>query len=232
LGGRFDRPFSFPDLERCAMTYTTRDLQARLAALGFHPGPIDGIRGRRTSAALDAAMHDRVVTDPRHLFHISGLHRIHWHWTAGAYGEIQLELDHYNVLIDHDGAEVAGTFPPLAQANYAPGLAASHTLNANTGAIGLALDCMAGARERPFRSGPYPITHDQLEALAILTARLCKRYDIPVSRWSTLSHAEIQPTLGIRQRLKWDITWLPGMTRPGDPVEVGDRLRDMVRAAM
>ena len=214
------------------MKYTTIDLQARLAALGFPPGPIDGIRGRRTEAALAAAMHDRVVLDPRRLFHTSGLHRIHWHWTAGAYGEIMLELDHYNILIDQNGAEVAGTYPPQAQANYSVGLAASHSRNANTGAIGLALDCMAGAQEWPFSAGKYPMTRAQVEALATVTARMCKRYDIPVSRWSTLSHAEIQPTLGILQKQKWDITWLPGMTRPGDPIEVGDRLRDMVRAAM
>ncbi|MGH1356615.1 MAG: peptidoglycan recognition protein family protein [Thalassovita sp.] len=105
-------------------------------------------------------------------------------------------------------------------------------LNANTGAIGLSLDCMAGAQEWPFDASKHPMTRAQVEALAATTARLCKQYDIPVSRWSTLSHAEIQPTLGIRQRFKWDITWLPGMTRPGDPVEVDDKQRDMVRAAM
>lgn len=214
------------------MNYSTRDLQARLAALGFAPGPIDGAHGRRTEAAMNAAMEDRGVSDPRHLFHFSGLHRIHWHWTAGAYGEIMLELDAYNILIDENGNEVDGTFPPGAQANYRVGYAASHTRNANTGAIGVSLDCMAGAQEWPFRAGRYPMKEAQVEALATVTARLCKRYDIPVSRWSTLSHAEIQPTLGIRQRFKWDITWLPGMARPGDPVEVGDRLRDMVRAAM
>ncbi|WP_323789958.1 N-acetylmuramoyl-L-alanine amidase [Thalassovita sp.] len=214
------------------MKFTTRDLQARLAALGFHPGPIDGLHGARTNAALNDAMADRVVMRPEALFHSSGLHRIHWHWTGGAYGEIQLELDHYNALIDQDGTEVAGTFPTEAQARYHPGLAASHTLNANTGAIGLAVDCMAGACERPFRAGRYPMTRAQLDGLVRATARLCRQYDIPVSRWSTLSHAEIQPTLGIPQRAKWDICWFPGMDRPGDPVEVGDRIRAMVRGLL
>ncbi len=88
------------------------------------------------------------------------------------------------------------------------------------------------ARKHPFRAGPCPMTRAQVEGLVRATATLCRMYDIPVSRWSTLSHAEIQPTLGIRQRFKWDITWLPGMDRPGDPIEVGDKLRAMVRAAM
>ncbi len=87
---------------------------------------------------------------------------------------------------------------------------------------------MAGARERPFDPGRAPITPWQVCQLARVTARLCRDYDIPVSRWSTLSHAEIQPALGIPQRQKWDITWLPGMPGPADPVAVGDRLRDLV----
>lgn len=214
------------------MRYAPRDLQARLAALGYHPGPIDGIRGKRTAAALQDAMRDRGVTNWFELFHKSGLHRIHWHWTAGAYGEIQMELDHYNFLIDKNGHEVAGTFPAETQAHYSPGRAASHTLNANTGSIALSVDCMAGAVERQFRAGRHPMTEGHLQGLVRLTARLCASYDIPVSRYSTLSHAEIQPTLGIKQRLKWDICWLPGMKGPGDPIEVGDRIRAMVKAAL
>ena len=39
-------------------------------------------------------------------------------------------------------------------------------------------------------------------------------------------------TLGIVQRWKWDITWLPGMDQPGDPIAVGNRLREMVRCEL
>ena len=78
--------------------------------------------------------------------------------------------------------------------------------------------------------GTEPITALQVDALATLCAKLCAQYEIPVSRYSVLTHAEVQPTLGIRQRWKWDITVLPGMTRPGDPVDVGDRLREMIAA--
>ena len=43
-----------------------------------------------------------------------------------------------------------------------------------------------------------------------------------------MSHSEVQPTLGIRQKQKWDINWLPDMAAPGDPITVGDRIRAMV----
>ncbi|MBL4917304.1 hypothetical protein [Szabonella alba] len=53
-----------------------------------------------------------------------------------------------------------------------------------------------------------------------------------MSRFSTLSHSEIQPTLGIWQNQKWDINWLPGMDAPGDPITVGDKIRALVEAKM
>jgi hypothetical protein len=113
-----------------------------------------------------------------------------------------------------------------------PTVRRSHTLNANGGAVGLAVCGMVGAVERPFDPGQAPITAAQIDALAAETAELCAIYDIPVSRWSTLSHSEVQPSLGIKQRFKWDINWLPGMTGPGDPISVGDRIRALVEAKM
>jgi hypothetical protein len=91
---------------------------------------------------------------------------------------------------------------------------------------------MAGAVERPFNKGSAPMTWAQVEALAERMAYYCGAFDIPVSRYSVLTHAEIQPTLGIRQRFKWDICWLPDMEKPGDPIVVGDRIREMVKEKM
>ena len=91
---------------------------------------------------------------------------------------------------------------------------------------------MHGARERPFSHGSYPLTQKQLDACAVLCADLCETYKIPVSRHTVLTHAEVEPTLGIRQRGKWDITWLPGMSNTGDPVEVGDKIRGMIEREM
>ena len=89
---------------------------------------------------------------------------------------------------------------------------------------------MAGAVERPFDAGKAPITEAAVAAMIRRAAELCVAFDIPVSRWSTLTHAEIQPTLGIPQRQKWDVNFLPGMTAPTDPITAGDRLRAMLQA--
>lgn len=208
----------------------TLDIQARLAARGIDPGPIDGIMGRLTRTAMQKFYEDRGHTI-REDVHPSGLHRVVMHWTAGAYGDIALERRHYHVLIDQRGRQTLGDLMPEANANCSDGQYAAHTRALNTGSIGVSADAMAGAQERPFDPGPYPLTPLQVEGLCEAVADLCDTYRIPVSRWTVLSHAEVQPTLGVWQRRKWDIAWLPGMAGPGDPVKVGDNLRDMIRAA-
>lgn len=40
------------------MMYSVRDVQSRLAALGYNPGPTDGIRGRRTIGAVKEFQRD------------------------------------------------------------------------------------------------------------------------------------------------------------------------------
>jgi len=209
------------------MGYSVRDVQARLNALGYNAGTVDGIQGPKTRRAFREAKEDL-----GNIFHKSGLHRIHMHWTGGAYGDIALERAHYHVIVLENGKVVSGDLKPEANVNCTDGQYAAHTRAANSGAIGVAVDAMGGAKESPFFAGKYPITEIQMRSLAREVANLCETYDIPVSRWSTLTHAEIQPTLGIKQRWKWDITWLPGMDKPGDPIEVGDMIRDMIRKEM
>lgn len=157
--------------------------------------------------------------------------RIHWHWTAGAPGINPKESDSYNYVITWPDGEVVPCvpverqIPPLVNGAYA-----AHTLGANSNAIGISIDAMANAQERPFKKGKYPITDAQIAALVKLSKALGEKYGIPVTRKTMLTHAEVQKTLGIRQKNKWDITWLPGMDAPGDPIAVGDRLRALVSA--
>ena len=162
--------------------------------------------------------------------------RIIWHWTGGGHNANGTDRRHYHFIIEGDGMVAAGNHPPEANrriANPRDGSTyAAHTRGANTGSIGIAVAAMRGAQERPFTPGPSPITEAQFFALVKLTSDLCTHYKIPVQRETVLSHAEVQPTLGIMQSGKWDITWLPGMPGPGDPVEVGDRLRGKVAAAL
>jgi len=153
-----------------------------------------------------------------------------FHWTAGGPRASALDRIHYHYLIQNDGSTVLGTHQPMDNLNTKDGNYAAHTLNANTGRIGVAMCGMMGAVERPFMAGASPITWGQVNALCALLADLCRRYQIPVTRQTVLSHAEVQPTLGIAQKGKWDVAWLPGMAAVGNPVEIGDRIRaDVVK---
>lgn len=213
------------------MGFSPLDYQARCAALGIDPGRIDGLWGPKTQQAVRIAMARAGVDTPEELFHPSGLQRVVMHWTAGAYGAIALELRHYHRLIMQDGRVVAGDHAPEANADISDGRYAVHTRALNTGSIGVAVDAMGGAHQVPFDAGTWPVTAAQVNGLVEEVADLCATYAIPVSRWTVLTHAEVQPLLGVWQRQKWDITWLPGMDEPGPAVAVGDVLRERIRAA-
>lgn len=159
------------------------------------------------------------------------MQRIIIHWTAGAHEPNGLDLSHYHFVIAGDGRVLTGKHPVAA--NRAPltqGAYAAHTLNCNSGSIGVAFAAMRGAVERPFKAGPEPITEAQLAAMITLCQRLCREHSIPVSPETVLSHAEVQGTLGIAQRGKWDVTWLPDMAAPASARSVGDRLRASIAA--
>lgn len=162
--------------------------------------------------------------------------RIIMHWTAGSHNVSQTDKRHYHFIIDGQGNVHNGNHSPEANeriSNPNDGATyAAHTRGANTGSIGIAVAAMRGAKERPFSAGPSPITPAQVKALVTQVAALCKQYGIPVTRETVLTHAEVQPTLKIAQRGKWDITWLPNMTGAIDPVAAGDMLRAQITAAM
>lgn len=162
----------------------------------------------------------------------AGLQRIILHWTAGSYKASRRDRDAYHFIVEGDGTVVEGDYPPEANAHIRPPHYAAHTGRGNTGSIGVSVAAMHGAHGWPrMVPGRYPITDTQLDAMAKLVADLCRRYDIPITRRTVLTHAEVEPTLGIKQRGKWDIRWLPGMTKVGDPIGVGDTIRAMVDRA-
>jgi N-acetyl-anhydromuramyl-L-alanine amidase AmpD len=136
------------------------------------------------------------------------MQRIIVHWTAGAHKASDLDKAHYHILIQGDASLVRGI--PTIDLNQAPAKKgyAAHTLNCNTGSIGVSLCCMAGAIESPFNAGKFPMTEAQWDKLPVVLAALCERYNIIPSPTTVLSHAEVQTNLGIKQRGKWDIARL------------------------
>ncbi|WP_210330833.1 peptidoglycan recognition protein family protein [Mesorhizobium sp. NBSH29] len=158
--------------------------------------------------------------------------RVVFHWTAGAHSAGSTDRDAYHVLVEGNGRVVRGN-PSIAlnSGRVKKGYAA-HTLNCNGGAIGVSMCCMGGARENPLDAGRYPLTQAQWDMLALVIAELCKFYRIPVSSRTVLSHAEVEPNLGIRQEGKWDVSCLPFDPSCRGARACGDRMRAQVQAAM
>ncbi len=162
---------------------------------------------------------------------MSGLKRIIMHWTAGPHSATDLDREHYHFIVEGDGNVVHGKLRPEDNINTSDGKYAAHTLSLNTGSIGVSVAAMAGAKETPFSWGSAPITEAQVHRLCALVRTLCAKYGIPVTRETVLSHAEVQPTLRVKQRGKWDIACLPGDKVIRDPVRVGDILRAKILGA-
>ena len=136
--------------------------------------------------------------------------RIIVHWTAGAYMVSSTDREHYHIIVGGDGVLVRGNNSIIANVSTrdADGYAA-HTLGLNTGSIGISAACMAGAIEKPFKAGVYPLREGQWVRLMQIAAELCKKYEIHVTPKTVLQHGEVQRQLGIDQKGKWDICVLP-----------------------
>lgn len=208
------------------MTFTTRDVQSRVSALGF-PLKIDGMNGSATRAAVNEAKRALGVRKTSHLFHRSGIHGIIWHWTAGRDVPTQDDCSHYNDVFDHEGNHYDGGARIETQASYdwRKDIGVSHTKNANTGRGGLAVAGMYNAEGWPMKWGTNPITWEGIDAMLERTAYYNRKFNIPVTPWSNLSHAEVEQTLGIKQRAKWDFMVLPGSDAPESAIKIGNILR-------
>lgn len=196
-----------------------------------------GDLGEKTLAALKTALADRTSAAPANgavpadWMPAARMSRIIVHWTAGNHQASADDREHYHLLIEADGKLVRGV-PSIAlndAGGAKPGYAA-HTLNCNTGSIGVSLCCMAGAIESPFKAGTAPMTRTQWDALPRVVADLCRRYGIAVTPKTVLSHAEVQANLGIAQRGKWDIARLAFDPSVTGAKACGDRLRAAVSA--
>lgn len=135
--------------------------------------------------------------------------RIITHWTAGGYRATEVDREHYHILVEGDGALVRGDHEIPDNLNCGDGDYAAHVARLNTGSIGIAVCCMAGARRSPPDAGPYPMRREQYEVLAKVAADLCAGYGIIVSPRTVLGHGEVATILGVPQGGKWDPMVLP-----------------------
>lgn len=163
------------------------------------------------------------------------MNRIVWHHSAGPYTVTPLDRQHYHRIYDGEGQTHLGIHPIEANAAGKPlveGKYAAHTKNLNTGAIGLSLACMAGAQWGQPATWKLP-RPAQIDAMIADSAKLCAQYGIVPDRRTTLSHAEVEPTLGVKQAGKWDFDYpLRGGPGARDPIAVGDELRAELRRAI
>lgn len=161
------------------------------------------------------------------------MQRIIGHHDAGGYSPSAEALRAYHRLIDGDGGVRDGQHPITANAvgkALVAGKYAAHCLNLNSGSIGLAICAMAGASwGNPFSSTKYPVKPEQVASFVEEAARLCSMYGIAVSRKTVLTHAEVEITLGVKQKGKWDFDYdIFDGTKSRDPIEIGDKWRSRV----
>lgn len=160
------------------------------------------------------------------------LRRTITHWTGGGSRANDSDRTHYHFITEWDGEIVKGKQEPEDNIVTSDGDYAAHVLNLNRGSIGVAMAGMRGAVESPFDAGPSAITEKQFEHHCMLLAELHRKYAIPVTRETCLTHAEVQPTLGVVQRGKWDLTRLPFKLDLRGALPVGDYMRERVKSYM
>lgn len=151
--------------------------------------------------------------------------RIHVHWSAGTHKANADDRRSYHIMVEGDGNLVRGDKSIKANEPGSRMTPASHTLNANTGAIAVSMCGMKGAREAPFHPGSWPLTQRQWDVMVATVAVLARRYGIAVTPTTVLTHAEVQPNLNIRQNNKWDITRLAFDPSVRGHAAVGDLMR-------
>lgn len=160
------------------------------------------------------------------------MERIIAHWTAGTHKATEFDRVHYHILIEADGKLVRGIPSIVGNAAGQTRKRAHHTLNCNTGSIGVSLCCMGGSTESPFNPGKWPMTAAQWDALVLVLADLSERYGITIGPKTVLSHAEVQSNLSIKQRGKWDFTRLAFAPEVKGAKACGDRMRADAKAAL
>jgi N-acetyl-anhydromuramyl-L-alanine amidase AmpD len=155
--------------------------------------------------------------------------RIILHWTAGTHKPSEVDKEHYHFIIDGEGRLVKGDYVPEDNISVSDGIYAAHTRGANGGAIGIAMAGMMDA-EGPGKLGKYPLKQKQWDATMWFVKKIAKQYGIPVTPTTILTHAEVEQTLGIKQKGKIDISFgVPGKPELKTAKTVGNYIRERVK---
>jgi hypothetical protein len=140
------------------------------------------------------------------------INHIYLHWSAGHYGQF---FEDYHLNIDSDG-----NIYPSTQ-DFTEKLA--HTWHRNTGAIGIAMACCAGATTEDL--GNEPPTNQQIESMAQLVAVLCDTLGLPIDSEHVMTHCEAAEEDGYGPSTtceRWDLLFLSNESKE---VNGGDTLR-------
>lgn len=152
------------------------------------------------------------------------------HWTGGGGRANDKDRQHYHKITEFDGRIVDGKESIEDNVVTSDGDYAAHTLNLNTRSAGFAMAGMHSAVESPFDAGPSPINEKQFEAHCKMVAEQHAANAVPITRTTCLTHAEVEPTLGVKQRGKWDFTRLPFKPELRGALPVGDYFRERVQS--
>lgn len=150
--------------------------------------------------------------------------RVIIHWTAGTNQPNATDLQHYHFLVDAMGVVYNGNYRPEDNENCTDGRYAQHTGGGNTGSIGVSLCGMCGFTSSR-NVGKYPLTKKQCEATFKLCAQLCKKYNIPVTKQTVMTHYEFgisHPNTSSAGKI--DIIYLPPY-----PEQTTDKIGDFIR---
>ena len=154
--------------------------------------------------------------------------RIILHWTAGTNEPNNTDYQHYHYLVNGNGVVVKGKFKPEDNLNCKDGKYAQHTGGGNTGSIGVSMCGMAGFNGKS-GSTKYPLTAKQVEATFKLCAELCKKYNIPITPQTVMTHYEFglkNPKTSSAGKI--DIVYLPPYPTVKQ-ADVGNFIRNKVK---
>lgn len=160
------------------------------------------------------------------------MERIHLHWSGGGNSANSTDKKAYHILIEGDGSLVRGK-SIAKNARPLPSDYARHTKGANSASIGVSLCCMAGVKyEKDYKKSTAPMTATQWNKSFEVLADLAEKYNILITPTKVLTHAEVEPNLGVPQDGKWDITRLSFNPKLKGYRDIGNEMRAQVASLL